>query len=85
MHDRTFNVTGLSISIELEEQFWDCLEGLAIEHDLTLRTLVAKIGRQFPLDVASALRLYVLDGVLQKAGHTLTAGPAPCEFSEKYH
>ncbi|RYH68001.1 MAG: hypothetical protein EON54_03210 [Alcaligenaceae bacterium] len=85
MDDQTFNVAGRPIRIALEEQFWECLEDLAIEQDLALRTLVARIGGQFPLDVASALRLYVLDDVLQKAGYTLTATPAPCEPSLKYH
>lgn len=85
MRDRTFDVARRSISIELEAHFWKCLEDLAVEQDLTLRALVAKIGRQFPHDVASALRLHVLDDVLQKAGYSLTAGPALCELSNKYH
>jgi predicted DNA-binding ribbon-helix-helix protein len=85
MGDRTFIVAGRRIRIALEEQFWECLEDLASEQDLPLRNLVEMIGQRFPLEVASALRLYVLDDVLQKAGYTLTATPAPCEPSLKYH
>jgi predicted DNA-binding ribbon-helix-helix protein len=85
MDDRTFTVAGRPIRIALEEQFWECLEDLAIEQDVTLRTLVEMIGQTSQLNLASALRLYVFEDVLQKAGYTLTATPAPCEPSLKYH
>ena len=85
MDDRTFTVAGRRIRIALEEQFWECLEDLAIEQDLPLRHLVEIIGELSPLEVASAIRVYVLHDVLQKAGYTLTATPAACERSLKYN
>jgi predicted DNA-binding ribbon-helix-helix protein len=85
MDDRTFTVAGRRIHIKLEKPFWECLEDLADEQDLSLSALVEMIGRKSELDLTIALRLYVFEDVLQKAGCTLTATPASCEPSLKYH
>ncbi len=85
MERRTFTVAGRHISIVLEEQFWDCLEDIAVELDISLPTLVHRVGQQHPLDVPSGLRLHVLEDVLRKTGIELTAGRVTCESSLKYH
>ena len=85
MGHRTFTLAGRRVDIVLEEPFWECLEDLADDQDLSLHTLVEMIGQKSELDLAIALRLYVFEDVLQKAGCTLTATPAPCEPSLKYH
>lgn len=85
MEHRLFTVTGRKVSVALEEQFWDCLEDIAVDRDLSLGSLVSQIGRQHPHDISSALRLHVLEDVLRKTGIELTAGNSVCERISKYH
>lgn len=85
MENRIFFVEGRHVSIALEEQFWDCLEDIAIERDISLRTLVRRVGQQHPFDVQSALRLHVLEDVLRKTGIELTTGLVTCDLDRKYH
>ncbi|RYH47857.1 MAG: hypothetical protein EON54_16145 [Alcaligenaceae bacterium] len=85
MGHRTFTLAGQRVDIVLEEPFWECLEDLADDQYLSLGALVEMIGRKSELDLTIALRLYVFEDVLQKAGCTLTATPAPCKPSLKYH
>jgi predicted DNA-binding ribbon-helix-helix protein len=85
MNERTVVVAGRNVSIDLEEQFWECLEDLAVRRKLSLRSLVANIAEQYPLDIASALRLLVLDDVLQTAEIELTPMRTPCERIKRYH
>lgn len=85
MEQRVFTVAGRNVSVALEEQFWDCLENIAVERDVSLQSLVHQVGRLHPLDVPSALRLHVLEDVLQKTGIELTAGHNACERMLKYH
>lgn len=85
MEHRTFTVAGRHVLVALEEQFWDCLEDIAVERDLSLRSLISQIGRQHPHDISSALRLHVLEDVLRKTGIELTAGNTPCERISKCH
>lgn len=85
MERRVFTVGGRKISVALEEQFWDCLEDIAVERDVSLRNLVHQVGQQHPLDIPSALRLHVLEDVLQKTGIELTTEHRACKPSPKYH
>ena len=85
MEHRTFSIAGRNISVALEEQFWDCLEDIAVERDVSLRNLVHEVGKQHPLDIPSALRLHALEDVLRKTGIELTADRITCERVSKYH
>lgn len=85
MGHRTFTLAGRRVHIVLEEPFWECLEDLADEQDVSLGKLVEMISQNSQINLFSALRLYVLEDVLQKAGCALTASPAPCEPPLKYH
>jgi predicted DNA-binding ribbon-helix-helix protein len=85
MEQRVFTVGERIFVVGLEEPFWDCLEDIAEERDLSLRSLVHQIGREYPRDISSALRLHVLEDVLRKSGFELTAAPDACELMSKYH
>lgn len=85
MEHRLFIVAGRKVSVALEEQFWDCLEDIAADRDLSLRSLISQIGRQHPHNISSALRLRVLEDVLRKTGIELTAERDACERVSKYH
>lgn len=51
MEHGTFKLAGRHVLVTLEKQFWDCLEDIAVERDLSLRKLVGQVGKQHPLDI----------------------------------
>lgn len=81
MHKRSLTIHGHRTSVLLEVVFWDALEEIAAEKNLTLPALISHIdrrriahageGREKLTSLASALRVYVV-GRLQAA---LTACP----------
>lgn len=85
MENRIFTVAGRHVSIALEEQFWDCLEDIAIERDISLSTLVRRVGQHHPSGIQSALRLHVLEDVLRKTGVELTTSLVTCGLGQRYH
>lgn len=69
---RSVNIAGHKTSVSLEEPFWDALKAIAAAEGLSLSALVARIdaGRAEggPENLSSALRLYVLDYLRNRAG-----------------
>jgi predicted DNA-binding ribbon-helix-helix protein len=85
MDYRTFNVAGRDIAIALEEPFWECLEDLAARRRTSLGNLVQSLEAKGPPDIASALRVLVINDIMETAGIELTAFRSPCEPVKKYH
>ena len=65
MRKRSVNIGGHGTSIALEEVFWRELEAIAKGRDQSLSALIADIdaARTSPGNLASALRVFVLDEV----------------------
>jgi predicted DNA-binding ribbon-helix-helix protein len=59
---RSIVVAGHKTSVSLEDAFWEATKEIALDYDLTLSDLIAKIDseRRFG-NLSSAIRLFVLD------------------------
>ena len=85
MDYRTFNVAGRDVGIALEDPFWECLEDLAARLRTSLGDLVHSREARDPPDIASALRVLVINDIMKTAGIELTAFRPPCEPVTNYH
>jgi predicted DNA-binding ribbon-helix-helix protein len=67
----SIEIGGRSISIGMEEEFWDCLRDIAADRNTTLSLLIGKIADQVNGSadgrrLASILRVYVLEEIIQR-------------------
>lgn len=86
MEYRRIGIAGQTFSIGLEVEFWECLEDIAAESEVPTEVLAAQVAEQYPENIVSALRVYVLHHVASKPFmNGLTAGLPACEFFSKYH
>ncbi|SMQ69963.1 Ribbon-helix-helix domain-containing protein [Devosia lucknowensis] len=61
MDKRSFSIAGHRTSIALEPEFWDALEAIASERQLSLASLVREIDEtRTTTNLSSAVRLAVL-------------------------
>lgn len=61
MRKRSLSIAGHRTSIALEPQFWDALETIAAERDISLPTLIAEIDEQREdTNLSSSIRVAVL-------------------------
>lgn len=61
MRKRSLTIAGHRTSIALEPQFWDALEAIAAERDISLPTLIAEIDEQREdTNLSSSIRVAVL-------------------------
>lgn len=58
---RSITIAGHRTSISLEEQFWDALQDIAHEDNLSVNALVGAIDRQRTTNLSSAIRVFVLN------------------------
>jgi len=68
----SLRVGGRSVSIRMEEEFWDCLRDIAADRNATLSALVSQIageanGKADAQALASMLRVYALEQVMRAA------------------
>ncbi len=63
MRKRSVTIDGHRTSVSLEDAFWTELAAIATERGLSLGALIAEIdhARAAPVNLSSALRLYVLE------------------------
>lgn len=59
-------VSGHSTSISLEREFWQHLNNIAEEQEISVNQLVSHIDKSRDRNLSSALRLYVLRSLEQK-------------------
>ncbi|MCF8465872.1 MAG: ribbon-helix-helix domain-containing protein [Sneathiella sp.] len=59
-------IAGHQTSISLECKFWDLLKQMAKRRDISLNELITEIDQKRVGNVSSAIRLYVLDDLIQK-------------------
>lgn len=57
------------IFVSLEPQFWDCLEEIAKDRNVSLNALVNVIARDLGGDLASSLRVFVLSHYKGQRGY----------------
>jgi predicted DNA-binding ribbon-helix-helix protein len=58
---RNVRIDGRPTSISAEPQFWNALQAIARSKNMTMDALVTSIAKGRPLNLSSAVRLYVLD------------------------
>jgi predicted DNA-binding ribbon-helix-helix protein len=86
MKYREIGIAGRTVSIGLEEEFWDCLEEIASASNVSAENLLTQVAEQHPNGVESALRVFALSYVLARASVSeLTTGFPACERASKYH
>jgi predicted DNA-binding ribbon-helix-helix protein len=58
---RNVRIAGRPTSISAEPQFWTALQAIARSKNITIDALVTNIAKGRPLNLSSAVRLFVLD------------------------
>jgi predicted DNA-binding ribbon-helix-helix protein len=71
-------IAGHRTSISLERAFWDALQSIARERQISIAALVAAVdAERREANLSSALRVFVLRVVAEAAGSTQTKAPLP--------
>jgi predicted DNA-binding ribbon-helix-helix protein len=71
-------IAGHRTSISLERAFWDALQSIARERQVTIAALVASVDAQRgEANLSSALRVFVLSVVTESAGVPEKKAPLP--------
>ena len=73
LHKRSVTIAGHRTSLSLEAPFWEALKSLAEDDGVSLAALIERVDRerslgQDPYNLSSALRVYVLERLREKAG-----------------
>ena len=58
---RSVTIAGRRVTLDLEDAFWNGLKEMAAWQDMSLPDLIASIGGESSEDIASAVRLLVLN------------------------
>jgi predicted DNA-binding ribbon-helix-helix protein len=58
---RSVVVAGRRVTLDLEDAYWKGLKEMAAWRDMSLPDLIASIGGESSEDIASAIRLFVLN------------------------
>jgi predicted DNA-binding ribbon-helix-helix protein len=67
---RSVLIAGHKTSVSLEGAFWDELRHIADERDIPLSRLIEEIDTSRGGNLSSAIRLFVLDRLREKASQT---------------
>ena len=76
MKKRSVSIRGHRTSLSLEDIFWDELAKIAQERGQSIAGLITEIDRTRGTGLSSAVRLYVLQALKQKAAACRTVQPA---------
>lgn len=63
---RSVTIAGHTTSVSLEEPFWQILRTIAAQQNRAINDLVTEIDERRGTNLSSALRLYVIDYLLQQ-------------------
>ena len=75
---RCVELNGRKACVSLENDFWDCIEQIAVQRGTTLDHLVAQVvGDTAKDDLSAALRVFVLTHYRQHFGLLTTKDSAP--------
>jgi predicted DNA-binding ribbon-helix-helix protein len=67
MKKRSVSIRGHRTSLSLEDAFWDELSAMAEARDMSVAALITEIDRTRIGGLSSAVRLFVLEDLKQKA------------------
>ena len=67
MKKRSVSIRGHRTSLSLEDAFWDELSAMAEARDMSVAALITEIDRTRTGGLSSAVRLFVLEDLKQKA------------------
>jgi predicted DNA-binding ribbon-helix-helix protein len=92
---RCVELDGRKACVSLENDFWDCIEQIAVQRGTTLDHLVAQVvGDTAKDDLSAVLRVFILEGNRGGAKHdavrtrrersTITGSKATCRVLEFY-
>lgn len=70
LRKRSVLVAGHKTSVSLEAAFWDELRTIAEARKTSINTLIAEIDQSRTGNLSSAIRLYVLDWLRARSGHS---------------
>lgn len=65
---KSFRLAGHATSVALEPVFWDALITMAQDKGLSLTQLVFEVDATMPPNLASALRVHVVENLTKAAG-----------------
>ena len=77
MKKRSVSIRGHRTSLSLEDIFWDELAQIAKERGQSVAGLITEIDRARDTGLSSAVRLYVVKSLKQKAAACRIVSPAP--------
>lgn len=75
MKKRSLSIRGHRTSLSLEDGFWAELTAIATERGLSVAALITEIDRTRTGGLSSAVRLFVLEALRQKAAACRTVTP----------
>ncbi|WP_298373603.1 ribbon-helix-helix domain-containing protein [Azospirillum sp.] len=67
MKKRSVMIAGHPTSVSLEEEFWEALKGVAQTRGLSVNALIEDIDRTRAGNLSSAVRVHVLNALLNRA------------------
>lgn len=68
MRKRSVTIAGHRTSVSVEDEFWDEFTAIAGREDKSVNRLIAEIDRSRTANLSSAIRLYVLETLKNRAG-----------------
>lgn len=75
MKKRSLSIRGHHTSLSLEDGFWEELTAIAAERGQSVAALITEIDRTRTGGLSSAVRLFVLEALRQKAAACRTVTP----------
>lgn len=75
MKKRSVSIRGHRTSLSLEDEFWEELGAIAATRGVSLAALITEIDRTRTGGLSSAVRLFVLEDLRQKAAACRTVAP----------
>lgn len=75
MKKRSLSIRGHRTSLSLEDGFWEELTAIAAERGQSVAALITEIDRTRTGGLSSAVRLFVLEALRQKAAACRTVTP----------
>tara|TARA_E500000178_G_scaffold310449_1_gene325543 strand:- start:999 stop:1235 length:237 start_codon:yes stop_codon:yes gene_type:complete len=67
MRKRSVSIRGHRTSLSLEDAFWDALSAIASERGISIAALITEIDQTRASGLSSAVRLFILEDLKQKA------------------
>ena len=67
MRKRSVSIRGHRTSLSLEDAFWDELSAIAQAREMSVAALITEIDRTRTGGLSSAIRLFILEDLKQKA------------------